>query len=1083
MNINVRLLLITFAVIVIISLSSTFIFYSSTTTLLKNQYSQVILNSNSDFNNVFQALVGSLDSELYELTETKNISSSNLTNLDFIFSITEDRKIIQSKSIFSKNINMNLFSDSFDAFFSNYPNIILKYYQNNDNESYFYGKVINEELLNKLSEKIRSEIVLIIKKTPFMASNILHNEVYFPIIYEAANTKILDQSTKVFYKELDNVDFFADKVIPEYLIFNDPIQFLIFNVPTDLAEFRNKIKTVTLTIALAGILLSLIFVLLFTTKVRRQISLLSEASRITTNGDLSHRVPIISNDELGNLGKIFNKMLDHIQSNEKSEREYSELITIINKTPHLKDLTDSILEKIIKTTSISFGIFYLVQNKNANPISTYGISHSVLKNHDSNSFYSDVIINKKTIELTFTENHPVIKTGLAEIEIKYLLIMPIIFNKTVIGVIELASEQSHVKSPLSYLNKIKNQLAVGLNSALSYEQLENLVNELKILNEEYQKQNHQISEKNSELINLHSELKKQASELEEQRKKAMELTNVKSQFLANMSHELRTPLNSILGLTELVAEDSSTYSKTKDRLKIVLRNGKKLLSMINNILEFSKIESGKYEVNKINFVLSEFLHDIYNSIEPLITEKGLNFELNFDSDYDLLLNTDRRKLEQILLNLISNALKFTEIGEIKVKIVVVNNISIKIDVFDTGIGISEEDKERIFNEFEQVYFTTSRKNQGAGLGLAICKKYIELLGGEINVLNNEIKGSTFTVVLNNIVLEKFAIINRLLLKNKIANSQQETRRIAILHKEDKLNNNISQYFEKNNYNIIACKANIEDLTQLENRSLDGIIFELNSNLISDWNLLLNIKQNIFINEIPLLIIAQNSDSNLFFSVNIFDLITDSINSIYLQKIIELISLQFEEIKSVHIISTSQIVLSKNLSSLNNQLSITSSDVYKLSDSEINSSINLVIIDVHLLTSKIFNKLKAFNIPFLILINAEIINKNMPIIKNKWDNLIGEYSNLEADIYKQINQKISLLRKIKASTSPIIETSEKMNLEKVNNSFKVLVVDDDNDTQFTVGEILENIGCELFYANNGAECLTVLNDSQTSLNQS
>jgi len=98
MNINVRLLLITFAVIVIISLSSTFIFYSSTTTLLKNQYSQVILNSNSDFNNVFQALVGSLDSELYELTETKNISSSNLTNLDFIFSITEDRKIIQSKS-------------------------------------------------------------------------------------------------------------------------------------------------------------------------------------------------------------------------------------------------------------------------------------------------------------------------------------------------------------------------------------------------------------------------------------------------------------------------------------------------------------------------------------------------------------------------------------------------------------------------------------------------------------------------------------------------------------------------------------------------------------------------------------------------------------------------------------------------------------------------------------------------------------------------------------------------------------------------------------------------------------------------
>lgn len=1080
MKINVRLLLITFTIIVIISLSSTFIFYSTTTSLLKNQYSKVIINSKTDFNLAFQNLIGSLDSELYELTETKNISTSTLNDLDFIFSIDNNRKIIQNKSLFSENINRAFFSDSFDEFLSNYPNIILKYYQNNEKESYFYGKVLNEELLNKLSEKIRSEVVLLIKKTPFMASNIFQNEIYFTIIFEAANKKMPKLNSNVFYKELENGDFFADIFVPEYLIVNDPIQFLIFNVPTDLDEFRDKIQSITLTIAFTGILLSLIFVLLFTTKIRRQISLLSDATQITAKGDLSHRVSIISNDELGNLGKIFNNMLDHIQSNEKSEREYSELITIINKTPNLKELLDTVLEKIIKTTSISFGVFYLVENKNIKPISTHGISHSVLKAQDTNSFYSDVISNKKLVELTFDENYPIIKTGLTEIEIKYLLIMPIIFNKTVIGVIELASEHKPIKSPVHYLNKIKNQLAIGLNSSLSYEQLENLVSELKTLNEEYQKQNFQISEKNAELINLHGELKKQTTELEEQRKKAIELTHVKSQFLANMSHELRTPLNSIIGLTELISEDASTYTKTKDRLKIVLRNSNKLLAMINNILEFSKIESGKFELNKANFVFSEFLHDIFNSFEPLVTEKGLKFEINFDSNYDLLLNTDRHKIEQVVLNLLGNALKFTEVGGIKVKVVLVNNISLKIDVVDTGIGITEDDKERIFKEFEQVDFTTSRKYQGAGLGLAICKKYLEQLGGQISVLSNQVRGASFSVFLNNVVLERFLITDSLILRNKIANSEHEIKRIAVLHKQERLNNEISSYFEKNNYDIITCQANVEDLSQLENRILDGIIFELNYNLISDWNILLNIKQNVNMREIPLVILTQNTNDNLFSPTNIFDFITDANNLTCLQKRVELISLQFDEVKSIHIISNSQTEFTNNLKELNNKFSITFSDVDNLSDFEMSSKVNFVIVDVHLLTYQIYSKLKAINIPILIFINTNIINENMPIITNNWSKLIDEFSNSKEDTYKQINQKISLLKKIKTSILPILETSEEINLANDKSSFKVLVVDDDSDTLFTVGEILQNIGCKILYANNGAECLTALKESTPDL---
>jgi len=1004
-----------------------------------------------------------------------------LIDLDFIFSITDKRKIIIESAVFSSNINIALFTDSFDEFLINYPNIILKYYQNNEKQAYFYGKIINEDILNDLSEKIRAEVVLIIKKTPYLASHQTNNEVYFPIVFEATNKNISNQKFNMFYKELDNSDFFANKYIPEYLIFShEPIQFLIFNLPTDLAEFREKIQSIALTIALAGVLLSLVFVLLFTTKIRKQISLLSEATRIITKGDLSYRVSIISNDELGRLGKIFNDMLDHIQLNEKAEREYSELITIINKTPLLKALADSVLEKIIQTTSISFGVLYLVENNNAKPLSTYGISHSVLKIHDSTSFYSDVIANKKTVELTFSDNPPSIKTGLAEIKIKYLLIMPILFNKTVIGIIELASEHTPEISPLNYLNKIKDQLAVGLNSSLSYERLENLVNELRILNEEYHKQNLQISEQNTELLNLHNELKKQAGELEEQRKRAVELSHVKSQFLANMSHELRTPLNSILGLTELIAEDSSTFTKTKDRLKIVLRNGKKLLAMINNILEFSKIESGKFEVNKSNFILSEFLVDIYNAIEPLISEKGLNFEILFDSNYDLLINTDRHKLEQILLNLLSNAIKFTEIGGIKVEFLVIENISIKINVVDTGIGISDEDKERIFNEFEQVDFTSSRKYQGAGLGLAICRKYAELLGGEISVVSNIVRGATFSISLKNVVLEKYVINKKLLLKNKIANSGQEVRKIAILQDEENGNRDVLKYFEKNNYDIIECTTKFGTLNQLENRSLDGIIFNFNYNLKDDWDLLFTLKQNESTKELPIAVYTEDSSESLFFSGKDFDYITIFEDTDYLKKLFELLIIQYSQIKSVQIISSNKDEIEKNILEINTELSIINNFNGELSNVIINESISLVIIDAHLVNNKNYETLKNLKIPILIYLNQSIIEEHLSIIRNNWRNLSTDYSKPKEDVYKSINQKITLNKKVKKSMSSFIENTEKINISEKIESFNVLVVDDDKDAQFTVGEILKTIGCEISFADNGVECLSILREYKPDL---
>ena len=240
-------------------------------------------------------------------------------------------------------------------------------------------------------------------------------------------------------------------------------------------------------------------------------------------------------------------------------------------------------------------------------------------------------------------------------------------------------------------------MAVGISNALIFAQLQKLVGELKKLNEQYQNQNIKITEKNEQLVRLHSELRQKADELEIEKSKALELTSLKSQFLASISHELRTPLNSIIGLSELVIGKAVLDKESHKRMNVVLRSGKKLLALINNILEFLKIETGKVVVVKESFLFSVLLKEIENLFEPLVQDKSLNFRIEYDIENDLLLVTDRQKLEQIITNLVGNAIKFTNDGEVVIKVSLLGDHELRIKVMDTGIGIKEKDLEVIFS--------------------------------------------------------------------------------------------------------------------------------------------------------------------------------------------------------------------------------------------------------------------------------------------------------------------------------------------------------------------------------------------------
>jgi signal transduction histidine kinase len=232
-------------------------------------------------------------------------------------------------------------------------------------------------------------------------------------------------------------------------------------------------------------------------------------------------------------------------------------------------------------------------------------------------------------------------------------------------------------------------------------------------------------------------------EIQEKSRQVEEASKHKSQFLANMSHELRTPLNAILGYTELVLD--GIYGEAPEKMRNVLEriqtNGKHLLGLINDVLDLSKIEAGQLVLSLNDYSIKDMMQGVYVAVEPLAGNKKLNFKLEVPPDLPAA-HGDERRLSQVLLNLVGNAIKFTDTGEVAMKASTANG-SYTVAVADTGPGIAEADKAKIFEEFQQSDSTHTKAKGGTGLGLAIAKRIVEMHGGRLWVESTLGSGSTF----------------------------------------------------------------------------------------------------------------------------------------------------------------------------------------------------------------------------------------------------------------------------------------------------------------------------------------------------
>lgn len=494
----------------------------------------------------------------------------------------------------------------------------------------------------------------------------------------------------------------------------------------------------------------------------------------------------------------------------------ADITTSISGSHSIESLAEIFLSKVVPLVGGSHAVFYVKENREDDREAVYKLRASYAfkeRKHMSNEItvgeglIGQAVLEKAPIILSkVPSDYITVKSGLGEATPLNLYVLPILFEDEVKGVFEIASFQPFTETQQDLLEDVVNDLGIILDSVLGRirlaqlleesqtmmeeiqaqsEELQSQQDELKATNEELEQQTitlrqseerlqlqqeeleqtnveleekaFSLSKQNKEFEQKNKELELARAELEEKAKQLALSSKYKSEFLANMSHELRTPLNSMLILSSLLAEnkEGTFTSKQVEFAKTIHSSGKELLSLINDILDLSKIESGKADVRESQVCFEELAGYMETTFRPIAEEKEVEFNISLSEDLPSTFLTDEVKIQQILKNLLSNAFKFTDKGRVSLTISLEDSSagepSFVFTVDDTGIGISNEQQELIFEAFQQVDGTTSRKYGGTGLGLSISKELASLLNGKIVLYSVEGKGSSFSLVLKNYV--------------------------------------------------------------------------------------------------------------------------------------------------------------------------------------------------------------------------------------------------------------------------------------------------------------------------------------------
>jgi len=603
---------------------------------------------------------------------------------------------------------------------------------------------------------------------------------------------------------------------------------------------------------------------------------MADVSKKVENGDLKARNVIKTGDELGLLSDSFNRMADSIASQMFIQQKVVELTGTLVVAENMEDFSQQLVRSFMEITGANLAVFYRRNERTDHfeHLHSIGGSAPSFEPYDSNVLEGELgkaIAFEKVIRIQDIPENTVfkIRTIAGTAVPNEIITIPLRGNGKVKAVISLASLVPFSQEHMEIINLVESPINTAFSNVLASEKTRSLTKNLEQKNQELLSQTNELKRQSDEMAAQNTEMETQQIQVEE-------ANRLKSEFLSNMSHELRTPLNSVMALSQVLirqAEDKLSEEEL-NYLKVIARNGKNLLALINDILDLAKIESGKMDFRAKLFSLSSAVEVIIERLEPVAEDKGIELSLKIADDLPQL-ESDEKRVHQILQNLIGNAVKFTSAGNVTVT-ARSDAENVHIEISDTGIGISEKNLPLIFEEFRQVDGTTARQYEGTGLGLSIAYKAVSALGGDLAVESTLGKGSKFSLTLP-IRWQRIVPGSESFVPKPTAKKLSSQKTVLVVDDQPEVVTMIADYLSQAGYNTITATYGAQALELAEKYRPFAITLDIIMPDMDGFEVLQRLKESPTTRSIPTIIISIADDRETGFALGAVGYITKPVN--------------------------------------------------------------------------------------------------------------------------------------------------------------------------------------------------------------
>ncbi len=657
-----------------------------------------------------------------------------------------------------------------------------------------------------------------------------------------------DQLLDILIEHIQQIDVFAKNK-------GDSFYFSVIN----LNDMLNRQLYIYIFIVL---IVMFLIVNIINKNIRKPLLELTQVSQQFRQGNLNVRSKYTLKNEFGILSLSFNEFIETLQKDLLINSKVSKITEVMLSEDEAHAFCHNLLTNlIVQTESQMVSIFLLNSEKKIfEKFESIGMNNESNKSFSATDFEGEFGAVLASREIQYIQTIPEdsqfsFHTVSGIFRPKEIITIPIILSNEVFAIISLASISVFKEINIRFIKAIESTLNARIGGVFAYRKTLILSKQLEHQNLELESQKNQLSLQSNELM-------EQNIELELQKKQLDEANRLKTVFLSNMSHELRTPLNSVIALSGVLSR--RIVGKIPDEeynyLEVIERNGKQLLSLINDILDLSRIESGRDDIEISSFNLNDIIEEIIEMLETLANEKGVRLIYEIDSNLPNIIS-DYEKTKHILQNIIANSVKFTEEGKIEI-ITKVKNDNIMIEIFDTGIGIDNKYLTDIFSEFRQADSSNTKKYGGSGLGLAIAKKYADLLNAEIKVESEIGKGSVFSIMIPinyankeycDEELPEYYHSNKKIIHKSV--KENEIKTLLLVEDSESIIIQMKDILSAEGYQIQIAHNGNEALDLISKRIPDGMILDLMMPNIDGFEVLKRIRDEEITSKLPVIILT------------------------------------------------------------------------------------------------------------------------------------------------------------------------------------------------------------------------------------